>query len=185
MNYTSPSTLLGLPLVHVAFGEPVDGHRQRAVARGWIAIGDTAYGVLFALGSIAFGGIALGGIACGVVALGGLALGLLCFAGVGLGAYSMGGLAIGILAVGGFALAWQAAYGGMAVAAHFAMGGLAIAAHANDPAAHQYMETGLISYGRALLQSPWLNGIWLLFLIPAFLPGYLARRRSGGRRAPG
>ncbi len=45
MTMKSSIQLLGLPLVHVATGQLVDGRYRRGVARGWIAVGDVAFGV--------------------------------------------------------------------------------------------------------------------------------------------
>lgn len=129
------------------------------VARGWIALGDRAHGLLFACGNIAIGGIAIGGVAAGVFAFGGLALGLIsiggasigglalgglaigpiAWGGAGFGVWAFGGLAVGWLACGGGAFAWRAAHGGLACAHDFATGGKAIAAHANDEAARAFI----------------------------------------------
>src|SRR4029077_9265406 len=78
-RWTSRARWLGLPLVHVNFGSPSAAFdravkRDANVARGWIAIGDRAYG-LVAIGNIAVGGLALGGISFGGVALGGVGVG--------------------------------------------------------------------------------------------------------------
>jgi hypothetical protein len=117
MEYRSKATLLGLPIVHIAMSSVVDGRFRRGVATGWIAIGDVAFGILFASGGLAVGGISLGGLAIGVLPIGGLAL----------GALAVGGVALGIVAIGGAAFAWYAAVGGLAVAHTYAAGGVAIA----------------------------------------------------------
>jgi hypothetical protein len=44
MTMKSSIQLLGLPLVHVTTGQLVDGRYRRGVARGWIAVGDVAFG---------------------------------------------------------------------------------------------------------------------------------------------
>ncbi len=115
-EYKSKLRLLGLPLVHIAFGPLEDS--PRAAAKGVIAIGDTAYGVLFALGGVAVGGVAVGGVSVGVLALGGCALGGIAVGGLAVGVVAVGGLAIGGLAVGGVAVG------------HYAVGGGAVGAHA-------------------------------------------------------
>jgi hypothetical protein len=151
MAYKSETTLLGLPLVHITLGGKSDGRWKRGIAKGWIAIGDIAFGVLLSIGGIAFGGVALGGIAFGVVALAGLALGV----------FSMGGAAIGIFAIGGAAIALHSAIGGLAVAMKYAEGGGAFAEHANDPAAKEYFEnTFLFRAGRFLTD----HAQWLVLL---------------------
>jgi zinc protease len=165
--YRSRATLLGLPLVDINWrirmphrGAQVtgltdsdDGNR---IARGWVAIGNDARGVLLAVGSTARGIVALGGRAIGVVSFGGVAMGLLAFGGVSLGVLGVGGLGAGVYALGGGALGWRAAggvaigwdiacgggavarhaaVGGLAIARDFALGGEARARHANDEAA--------------------------------------------------
>lgn len=125
MEYRSPVSLLGLPLIHVAIGTRVAGGYARGVAIGWIAVGDVALGVLLSLGGLAVGGLSLGGLSLGVLAMGGVAGGLV----------ALGGLAAGGLAMGGTAIAWHAAIGGLAVAHNYALGGLAIAPHVLGPRA--------------------------------------------------
>lgn len=156
--FRSRASFLGLPLLDINVSDPVrpDGSQPGPhVARGWIAIGDHAQGVLaiggvarglVAIGGRALGGVSIGGIATGVVAVGGLAMGGLCVGGLSLGVLSVGGLALGWQACGGGALAvdvacgggaaaWHAAYGGAAMAHDYAVGGAAFAAHVNDAAA--------------------------------------------------
>ena len=165
MNYRSKASLLGLPLVNVRTAEMVDGRAQRGIARGWIAIGDIAFGVVLSVGGIAFGGISLGG----------LGLGLISLAGLSVGGYAIGGLAVGYFAMGGLALGWQGALGGAAIAKEYAVGGLAIAEHANDPEAQEFMRTSVVRFGRTLMQ----HSRWLLILV--LLPAVLAwwNRKKG------
>ncbi len=149
-RWRTRATLLGLPLIHVNFG-PIRSLqvREAAVARGWIAIGDRAYGVLFALGNIACGAISVGGVSVGLVsvggvcagglALGGLSVGAISFGGLALGGLAFGGLALGWEAFGGGAIAWRAAFGGLAWAHDYAVGGSAFAAHANDAVARTFI----------------------------------------------
>src|SRR5262245_5896931 len=171
-QWASRQTFLGLPLIHINCTGPhprVDetgspGWTPRT-ARGWIAIGDRAYGVVLAMGGTAVGGIALGGFGCGgfvggglaigglalgLVGMGGLGMGLLALGGGSLGLYSVGVLAMGWLAAGGLALGWQAfgggalgwkaAKGGLAIAHDYALGGTAQGAHVNDEAAHAFID---------------------------------------------
>ena len=135
-EYRSRAKFLGLPLVHVRSGQLPGKKRRPAV--GWIAVGDCAYGVLFAAGGFAVGGISMGGASIGLVSMGGAAVGGLAFGGFALGGVAIGGAAIGLLAAGGFATGWFWANGGLAVAHEFALGGQALARHANDLAAGQY-----------------------------------------------
>jgi zinc protease len=169
--FRSKATFLGLPLIDINWSAPMppgagkpagasglDGGRR--VARGWIAIGDDARGIVLAIGSTARGLVALGGRALGVVSLGGVALGLVAIGGLGLGVLGIGGFGAGVVAFGGGAVGWRAAgglavgwdiaCGGGAFAAHAAFGGAAIAGdyaigddararHANDEAAREFL----------------------------------------------
>ena len=179
MEYKSEATLLGLPIVHICSGNMVGAEYRRGTARGWIAIGDTAIGVLLAAGGVACGGIAFGGLASGLVAIGGVSLGALALAGVALGGYCVGGLAAGVIAVGGMAFAGYAAYGGGAIAIHYAFGGLAIARHANDPAAQEVMASGLMRIGKELVTQPaWVWWFFAcIFFVPMLIVNWVAKMR--------
>jgi RNA polymerase sigma factor (sigma-70 family) len=135
-EYRSPRTLLGLPLVHVRFNRDMAG----PPAKGWIAIGTKAYGIVFAAGAFAVGFVSCGGLALGALALGGIGIGLLAFGGMALGIAATGGGAIGYVAYGGGAIGWLGAAGGATLAHHFAVGGGALAQHANDQAAEVFMQ---------------------------------------------
>jgi len=203
-QWTSRARWLGLPLVHVNFGSPSaalgrEVKRQPNIARGWIAIGDRAYGAL-AIGNIAVGGIALGGICCGGVALGGLGIGVIGCGGFGAGLFAAGGgaagwlaaggLAIGWLAFGGAAFAWKAAKGGFALAHEFAIGGATVAPHGNDAAARAYVENSsffntvepALAKLQQLQQTGWFEttiiGIALVIAIPFWLAAYRRNRRT-------
>ena len=166
MQYTSRTRVLGLPLVHVAIGG-TDG-ATRGIARGWIAVGDIAFGVLFALGGVAVGGVSVGGASLGVLSVAGAAFGV----------WALGGLAVGVFALGGAAFAWWAADGGLAVATEFARGGEASARHVNDVEASRYFEGS--SFFRV---SAWLarHALWLV-LLPMLLPVF--QRLQQRRRTP-
>ncbi len=153
--YRSEATFLGIPLIDVNLSAPMppgapkpsnrsdgdfdsDSDSGRRVARGWIAIGDDARGILLAVGGTARGFLAiggkavgvfsLGGVSLGLVACGGLALGVLGIGGLGAGAYAFGGGAVGWRSAGGLAAGWDVACGGGALARHAAFGGAAIGA---------------------------------------------------------
>ena len=136
-EYRSRATLFGLPLVHCRSGK-LPGQKS-APAIGWIAFGETAYGIILACGAVAVGGISTGGISVGILSFGGFGFGLLAFGGLAFGGVALGGAAIGMIASGGIALGWHAALGGVAVAREFALGGAAMANHANDPAAREFI----------------------------------------------
>ncbi len=174
--WQSSWNLCGLPLIDCNVSDPhvpsvmPSGEVAPSIrrARGWIAIGDEARGVLFALGSRAYGGIAIGGkavgvvaiggIACGMFALGGGAFGLVTLGGGAVGAIALGGVAVGWQAAGGLAVAWDVAVGGLSLAQHaafggcamardFAVGGMAQALHANDDAAKAVLMTHPLKVG--------------------------------------
>jgi RNA polymerase sigma factor (sigma-70 family) len=202
-QWRSRWSLLGWPLIDIQFSSPEAnsivskatisgiGASKHRVARGWIALGDRAHGILFACGNIAIGGIAIGGIcagglafgglaigvmpiggaALGLISLGGLALGPIAWGGAAIGAFAFGGLAVGWLAFGGAAFAWSGAKGGLACAHDYAVGGLAKAAHANDSVAkaiiseHWFFRAADWQTTHVL---PKLNGPWFIIGIIAF-----------------
>jgi hypothetical protein len=169
MHYKSSVHLLGMPLVHVAIGPTEGASGVRGIAKGWIAIGDIAFGVVFALGGLAVGGLSMGGLSVGVLALAGLSIGI----------WSVGGLALGLFALGGGAIAIWAANGGLAVASEYSLGGLAIGLHANTDAARAYFESSwFFSIGSLLARhSRWL----LVFAVIVPIITLLQKRR--GKRA--
>lgn len=140
-EYRSTYTLLGLPLVHIHFGTDEQGNMR--TAKGWIAIGTKAYGVLYAAGALAVGGISCGAQAVGIIAIGGFGVGVFAFGGMALGILALGGASIGYLAFGGGAIGWLGAMGGATLARHYAVGGGAIAEHANDHAAYAFVHSNL------------------------------------------
>lgn len=172
VEYRSRWTLFGLPLVHVRMECQHEG--RTLPARGWIAVGNIAYGVLFAFGGLAVGTVSVGGFALGLVAVGGFGLGALSLAGFALGFWAVGGAAVGYAATGGFAIGWLAASGGSAVAHDFAVGGVAFAQHANDEAARAFMQHHAFLRHAATL----LNRAMVLVWLPvALLFWQLARMR--------
>jgi RNA polymerase sigma factor (sigma-70 family) len=138
-EYRSRATLFGLPLVHWrSFGKVRKPGEKIQPAIGWIACGEKAYGILYASGGIAVGGISNGGLSIGILSFGGLSVGLLAFGGFALGAVALGGGAIGWVASGGMALGWHAALGGMVAAHELACGGAALGNHVNDAVAREF-----------------------------------------------
>jgi hypothetical protein len=150
MEYRSRAAFLGLPLVHIAMSSLVDGRFRRGVATGWIAIGDVAFGIVFACGGLAVGGVSFGGLAVGIVPIGGLALGVLAF----------GGVAFGIVAIGGAAVAWHAAIGGLALASHYAAGGVAMAPQLIAPIAANVPSFAAIPHA----PFRWTDAVWLALI---------------------
>ena len=98
MNYKSSTRLLGLPLVRVAIGPPEGSPGVRGIAKGWIAVGDIAFGIVFALGGLAVAGLSVGGLSVGVLAIGGLSIGISAVGGLALVAFAFGGGAIAVWA---------------------------------------------------------------------------------------
>lgn len=147
-------------------GKLVDG--KVVPAKGWIAIGDRAHGILFAAGGVAVGAISLGGVSFGLISIGGLSIGAISLGGIALGIYAGGGGAIGYVAVGGGAVALHAAFGGLAIARDYAFGALAIAAHANDAAArNSFGYAGILQPLFRFLMKPWVDlGLLLWALVP-------------------
>lgn len=211
--YRSRSSLLGLPLIDINVSDPVFAPNSSPAerpapkqARGWIAIGDKADGILLAIGGIARGGVAIGGFALGVISAGGVSIGLLSFGGLAIGALALGGGAIGGIALGGGAIGWQAggglaiawdvacggaaiahhaAFGGGALAHGFAVGGGASAIHANDAAAHAVLDHHWLVRG---IKWQAANNTWFTVvvivgsLLPAFVmtPFMYRQRRAAG-----
>jgi hypothetical protein len=97
-EYTSARTFLGYPLVHIAFGR--DRHGKRRVARGIIAIGQFAFGLvtvaqfgvglLFGFGQFIVGGAVLAQFAGGLVAVGQFAAGYAALGQMVLAYYGLG-----------------------------------------------------------------------------------------------
>jgi RNA polymerase sigma factor (sigma-70 family) len=177
-EYRSRASFLGLPLVHMRLGNPPDA--KRTAARGWIAIGDEAYGVLVAIGGIAVGGISVGGISAGLLSIGGASLGLFAVGGLAIGGWAVGGAALGVVATGGIALAWTAAEGGYAAAREFALAAHASAAEANTAAASDYFAARPWMDVRSTLGKLVMSLIWLPSVF--VLVRYLRMRRA---RKPG
>ena len=170
-EYKTKVRLFGLPLVHMA----VRSHRSEGpgVARGWIAVGERAFGGVVAVGNVAVGPIAMGGFAIGglcgsIVAVGGFAVGAI----ISVGVWTWGGISVGL----------YAAEGGIAVASQFAEGIVALAQNANDAAAERFFDEALaFSLLRAFLDD-WILVLaaTALLLIPVGL-FHLKTRRKGGQ----
>src|SRR5438270_3656310 len=168
-EYRSKFTLLGLPFIHVR----VSGGLTVPVTpvKAWIASGEYAVGLLFALGNVAIAPISIGGMAIGLLSFGGCAVGLFSLGGFSLGVWSFGALAFGWQVFGGCAIAWNAANGGIAIAHDFAVGSIAHALQANNDAAQFNLQSNLF-FQHARLPLRYLAGLNLLWVIPM-----LARRR--------
>jgi RNA polymerase sigma factor (sigma-70 family) len=162
-RYVSRWQLAGFPVVSLAFGADFSRNEKRGTARGWIAIGDVAFGVV-AIGGIAVGPIAIGGVSLGILALGGGAAGLVALGGIALGWASCGGVALAWdFAAGGLAIAHHLALGGLALASEQAFGGIALAPLANNPTAWASLNAHP-AYGMVIALLPHLGWLSLLSL---------------------
>ena len=102
-EWRSRGQWMGVPAVHVAFGNGADGRPR--VARGLIAVGQRAVGGV-AVGIVAVGGIAVGVVGFGVVSLGVVAVAL----GAAVGVNALAPFAFGVVAAG-YVVGGVAAYG--------------------------------------------------------------------------
>jgi hypothetical protein len=128
-DWKSEATVLGRPLIHIAYGRDLDGRLR--VARGFIAIGQFAVGY-FTLAQFGIGWICgVGQVMFGAVAVGQLSLGLL----LGVGQLATGYMAVGQLALGTYAIC---------------QAGLAdymISPRGSDPEAVQFFKEVLTEFG--------------------------------------
>jgi RNA polymerase sigma factor (sigma-70 family) len=174
LEYHSRAELFGLPLIHVRIGDRFAVLKKPVKA--WIAIGNSAIGVLFAFGGMAIAPLSVGGLSIGVLSFGGLGVGVFALGGVALGVWPLfGGLAIGWQAAGCFAIAWKAAAGDFALAHDFALGRIARAAQANNEVARQFIESNWFFHCVQFINQHW---IWLnvFWIIPFFVMWLVARR---------
>lgn len=106
----SSSSLLGYPVVDIAYGRDNDAGETRGHAKGLIAFGDTATGLfafgkfarglIFAYGLYAIGLSSFGLFSCGIIGCGLISCGVLSAGGMAIGWYACGALAIGYKAIG-------------------------------------------------------------------------------------
>jgi RNA polymerase sigma factor (sigma-70 family) len=181
-EYRSRLCLLGLPLVHVRFGDRFDV--LRGPVKAWFAFSSShAVGLIFAFGGIAIAPVSFGGIAVGLLPFGAIGVGLVSLGAISLGVWAFGGLAIGWQVFAGVGIAWNMAMGGIAFAHDFALGGIAHAAQANNEMTRQSLPQNLF-----FRCSYWVSNhaVWLIFfsMIPVTLQARIAararRRREQG-----
>jgi hypothetical protein len=182
MEYRSKMEFLGLPLVHVRLRGPGESRMGPAPAKGWIAVGDAAFGVLFAAGGFACGGVSIGGASVGLLAFGGGSAGFMALGGLALGWWALGGFAVGAeAALGGLAIAGKVALGGLAIAGRAAAGGQAIAPQTGGEAVRAYFDNHpFFHWGQLLLR----HCRWLMAL-PLLLPLIILwRKLTTGSSSP-
>ncbi len=176
-EFRTKTTIFGWPLVHIVFG--VDPYTGKArVAKGVIAIGDTAVG-LFACGGAAFGAITFGGIAAGLVSFGGLSLGvLLAIGGMAVGGFAWGGCSLGVVALGGLAVGMYA-FGGQGYGLHV------LSSSAKDAEALRFFEPWAFNW------TDWMTGMGIAFplmglgLYLAIWAAFWFQRRAMERKGKG
>ncbi len=109
-----------IPWVDIAVGPDTETGQARGVARGIVAIGDTAWGA-FAYGDSARGIVALGKSSYGVLSVGVRTMGLVSVGAFGVGFVSLSALSVGLIVFGGVCAGWIAvggiAFGGYAFGA--------------------------------------------------------------------
>lgn len=188
----SQATILGVPVLSIAFGPDLTKGERRGHARGIIAIGDTATGGI-AIGGVALGVVSVGGCSFGIAGIGGLAVGLGAAMGGGaVGGLAVGGGAAGYMATGGGAIGYYAQGGG--AYGHFARGGGAHGTHVissqsgvKDQAAVDAFKSvevvmGTSNPGKSWINTPamWVGAAWvtLAVVVGALACIGLARGRS-------
>lgn len=143
--YQSKLAAFGLPLLDIRFGHSIEQPLVRGTAVGWIAAGDVAHGIIFALGGVAVGGIAIGGMAIGALSIGYVAIGLDAFGFVAVGFLAKAiFVAIGYIALGTIAVGWEAASGVVSVAKQIASGMITAAANTNAATTYRWEEANPI-----------------------------------------
>ncbi len=106
-QYESPRRLFGLPLLTINLGPSLPGEQIRH-ARGVVAFGNSACGIIAIGMFLAKGIIAVAPLAAGVFCVGVACLGLLSVAVLGIGLISVSILAFGYIAIGILAIGYKA-----------------------------------------------------------------------------
>jgi hypothetical protein len=112
--------------------------------KAWIAVGNIAYGAIFACGNVAIAPVSVGLFGLGIISIGGSVLGALAVGMYSAGIAAVGGIALGWMASGAGAFGLNAAYGLESYARNFAFSPpghtrwAAYAIHVNDSAARDF-----------------------------------------------
>lgn len=178
-EYCSRVKFFGLPLVHIRIGDRFD--LLRRPVKAWIAVGNFAFGGLFAFGEVAVAPFSIGGLAVGLVPFGGIVAGLIPLGGLALGVWAFGAVAVGWQSMGAYAIAWNAAVGNFAVAHHVAVGAVAHAALANTDAASQIVDSNWFFHAMKIIGRHWfwMNFLWIA---PLFIQWRLIARSRQKRQ---
>jgi RNA polymerase sigma factor (sigma-70 family) len=176
-EYKSKWKLFGIPLVHIQFSIQDKGERP---AIGWIALGDKAYGILFAFGGFAVGGISVGLVSFGLITCSVIGIGIVGMGTIGIGLLGMGAIGIGYKAFGSLsATGWESAWGpGFAVAKEAAIGGMAYAKEVNTELAAQMASLQQVEQYHVFV----LCAISILVIVPVILYAEAIRKRM--KRSP-
>ncbi len=145
-RYKSKLSLAGIPLISIALGPDAARSEYEGRARGWIAIGDNAYGLC-----------AIGGKAVGLLAIGGMCLGLVSIGGISVGVISLSAVAFGLIAIGGLAVGWDIALGGTAVSQNVSLGGLSVSS--NQAAGGLPIAPSIQNWETLSSQHSWLDSL--------------------------
>jgi RNA polymerase sigma factor (sigma-70 family) len=190
LEYRSRFEWLGLPLIHIRFGECAVQPERTFTVKGWIAMSE----------GFSFGGLfAYGGVAIAPISIGACSMGLLSYGAMAFGAVVWGGFAFGVWAFGAFAFGWQAFSGGCAIAWHLAWGneyaiahdyalgaGAVHATQANTPLAEHLVRASW-GCGFAMALAPyfyWLMWVWaapIMIAIAARWVRIVKRPKSPGQ----
>lgn len=171
-EYRSKWKLFGLPLMHLQFSVK---ERGEGPAVGWIAFGDTAYGVLFAFGGFAVGGISVGLVSAGFLTCSVVGVGVIGMGTIGIGLLGLGAIAIGYKAYASVsALGLQSAWGpGFAIARDAAVGPVAYARQVNNEVAAQIASLQQVEQYHVYV----LWALSVLVIVPVFFYAQAIRRR--------
>lgn len=158
-EYKSRLRLFGIPFVHIKFAMQEEGESP---AVGWIALGDRAYGVLFALGGFATGTVSVGIVSFGAISIGAVGFGIIGMGTVGIGLLAFGATAIGYKAYAGMAATgWDSAFsGGFSVANEGAIGQIAFAAQTNNELAAEIANLSTVTQSYT-----WVLGVMTILVI--------------------
>ncbi|MGA2030422.1 MAG: sigma-70 family RNA polymerase sigma factor [Verrucomicrobiota bacterium] len=166
---------LGLPLVHICIGDRFDVLKKPV--RAWIALGNVAFGGLFAFGGVAIAPLSIGGVSVGLLPIGGFTLGVVAIGGLAFGGWTAGAIAVGWQSMGACAVAWHAAAGTFALAHDFAVGTIANALQVNNAVAKNFfaMDNFLRCIETLNRHWFWFNLLWIT---PLFVQWQVITRKN-------
>jgi hypothetical protein len=172
-EYISRIRLLGLPLIHAKFAMAEKGEKP-AVA--WVAVGDRAYGLLFAWGGFAVAPVSVGIISCGFLTVGAVGFGLIAMGTVAVGLLAIGASAIGYKAFGSLsAMGWEGAFSpGFSIAKEAAIGPIAYAREVNNELAASLVNLSVMDQTYV-----WFLGIMaFLVIVPVAWYASVVRKKT-------